>query len=36
MTGLSLFPDAAAHYGLEYDDLVERVVKLALDYWKVG
>ncbi len=36
MTELSLFPDAALHYGLEYDDLVERVVKLAVDFWKVG
>ena len=36
MTGLSLFPDAAAHSGLEYDDLVEKVVKLAVDFWKVG
>ncbi len=36
MTGLSLFPDAAAHVGMGYDDLVEAVVKLAVDFWKVG
>lgn len=36
MTELSLFPDAAAHYGLGYDELVDRVVKLALEFWKVG
>ncbi|MGI6548790.1 MAG: D-alanine--D-alanine ligase [Syntrophomonadales bacterium] len=36
MTGLSLFPDAAAHTGMGYDDLVEAVVKLAVDFWKIG
>jgi len=36
MTGLSLFPDAAAHNGMGYDELVEEVVKLAIDFWKVG
>ena len=36
MTGLSLFPDAALHYGMGYDNLVEEVVKLAVDFWKVG
>ncbi|MGI6513525.1 MAG: D-alanine--D-alanine ligase [Syntrophomonadaceae bacterium] len=35
MTGLSLFPDAASHYGMGYDDLVEEIVKLAADFWGV-
>lgn len=32
MTPLSLFPDAAKHAGIEFEDLVETLVKLALDY----
>lgn len=33
MTELSLFPDAAASYGLAYADLVKKLVDLAVDYW---
>ncbi len=33
MTDLSLFPDAASHYGIGYDDLVEEIVKLAVEFW---
>jgi len=33
MTDLSLFPDAASHYGMGYDDLVEEIVKLAVEFW---
>ncbi|NLW44160.1 MAG: D-alanine--D-alanine ligase [Syntrophomonadaceae bacterium] len=35
MTDLSLFPDAAGHYGMGYDDLVEEIVKLAVEFWNV-
>lgn len=31
MTPLSLFPDAAKHAGIEFEDLVETLVKLALE-----
>ncbi|NLB17955.1 MAG: D-alanine--D-alanine ligase [Syntrophomonadaceae bacterium] len=36
MTELSLFPDAAAHAGISYDDLVESIVNLAKKYWDIG
>lgn len=34
MTSLSLFPDAAAYSGMSYDELVDTIVKLALEFWK--
>ncbi|NLV16265.1 MAG: D-alanine--D-alanine ligase [Syntrophomonadaceae bacterium] len=33
LTELSLFPDAAAHAGMSYDDLVENIVNLARKFW---
>lgn len=36
MTEMSLVPDAAAAAGISFNELLDKIVQLALEYWKYG